>query len=377
MDRIFISSLQRGEMGAIRVTAARTIEALGMQPVMFETGAAAADAPRHVLLERIASCDALLLILGSQYGEAVTGGVSPTEDEFNQAKACNLPIVVLVQSTTMEPDEQAFLARVRGSWEDGRLTASFNDADDVGLAVTRALTDWRSSQRATSTAPVARERAIALARGREHPGSVTGGSKLRVVVVPATAAPLIDALALRDHGLLDDLAGAARTSGLVSQREGITPQLGADAIELTLATDGYERLTLQVGFDGSIVGEGAVGSGDMFFGSSVVLPERARAVMAATMAFAEAVWGRIDQRDQVRSLFVICAVPDARSKVYAVEPVGNSMSVPTNNPQTLLAPETPVQMRRADLGGSSDRLEAELYRAFELHGAVHTARGRR
>jgi hypothetical protein len=376
MDRIFISSLQRGEMGAIRVAAARTIEALGMQPVMFETGAAAADAPRHVLLERIASCDALLLILGAQYGEAVTGGVSPTEDEFNQARASNLPIVVLVQSTTMESDEQAFLARVRGSWEDGRLTANFNDAGDVGLAVTRALTEWRTSRRETSIAPMARERAIALARGRERVGSVTGGSKLRVVVVPAVAAPLIDALALRDHGLLDDLAGAARSSGLVSQREGITPQLGADAIELTLATDGYERLTLQVGFDGSIVGEGAVGSGDMFFGSSVVLPERVRAVMAATMAFAEAVWRRIDQRDQIRSVFVVCAVPDAASKVYAVESVGSSMSVPTNNPQTLLAPGTPVQMRRADLGGSTDQLEAELYRVFELHGAIHTGRGR-
>jgi hypothetical protein len=115
----------------------------------------------------------------------------------------------------------------------------------------------------------------------------------------------------------------------------------------------------------------------MFFGSSVVLPERARAVMVATMAFAEAVWRRIDQRDQIRRVFVVCVVPDAGSKVYAVEPVGNSMSVPTNNPQTLLAPDTPVQMRRADLGGSSDQLEAELYRAFELLGAIHTARGRR
>lgn len=77
-------------MGAIGVTAARTIEALGMQPVTFETDAAAADAPRHVSVERIAACDALLVILGSQTARPSPAPSVPPRTSFNQAKACNL-----------------------------------------------------------------------------------------------------------------------------------------------------------------------------------------------------------------------------------------------------------------------------------------------
>jgi hypothetical protein len=93
--------------------------------------------------------------------------------------------------------------------------------------------------------------------------------------------------------------------------------------------------------------------------------------MMQTVAFAEAVWQRIDSRDEVRDVFVACAVPDARHKVYALEPIGNSMSMPMSMPDVLVTPDPPLRTRRADLPTVIDRLEAELHRSFEVEHAVH------
>jgi hypothetical protein len=54
-------------------------------------------------------------------------------------------------------------------------------------------------------------------------------------------------------------------------------------------------------------------------------------------------------------------------KIYALEPLGNSMSLPN----LLIAPDPPIRARRQDLPSSVERLHAELKRAFELSGAVH------
>src|SRR5689334_9902675 len=91
MDRVFISSLQRDEMGAIRTAASNEVDSMGMQPVMFETGAAASDSPRNVLLDRVASCDVLLLIVSADHGEPGESGVSPTEDGVTEACARGIP----------------------------------------------------------------------------------------------------------------------------------------------------------------------------------------------------------------------------------------------------------------------------------------------
>jgi hypothetical protein len=76
-------------------------------------------------------------------------------------------------------------------------------------------------------------------------------------------------------------------------------------------------------------------------------------------------------RDEIRDVFVTCAVPEAQFKVYALEPLGNSISMPMRLPNLLVVPDPPIKARRQDLPSSVERLQAELHRAFELSGAVH------
>ncbi len=363
-------------MGAIRQAARRAVEALDMVPVMFETGAASEQDSRRALLDRIATCDAFLLLLGAEYGEALDRGVSPTEEEFDEARARGVDVLPLAQDTTRTPEQEAFLGRVRGNWSLGHLSANFTGADDVTYAVTRTLNDWRRRRSGGDTGPAAEARALELARGREHPGISYGGTKLRVVATPMVDRPLLDALALRDASVTDDLIGAGRASRLIPNSSGVDAEKGSDRITLEVAAGrGFERIHLIIGFDGSVVAEGPVGGEQRTLGGSAVMQDRAREVIARAMAFAEAVWQRVDARDEVRDVFVTTAVPEAPYKVYATEPVGNSMSMGGLGgiPHVLIAPDPPVRLRRADLARPEtvERLDAELHHRFESHGAIH------
>lgn len=201
---------------------------------------------------------------------------------------------------------------------------------------------------------------------------ISSGSKLRVAVAPAVGHPLLDVVALRDRDLVDDLAAAARASRLVPQSAGIQAEVGRDSIALALTGGrGFEQLVLRVGFDGSVVGEGPVDGDEYAFGGMVVMADRAREAMDRTLAFAEAVWQRIDTRDEVLDVFVACAVPEAQHKVYALQAPGNSLSQGWGLPHLLVVPEAPLRVRRADLADAVTPLEAELHRAFELQRAVY------
>ena len=373
MQRIFVSSLARGEMAAVRAAARAAVESLDMRPVMFETQPASAEGSRRALLDQVGTCDALLLLVGAEYGEPGERGISPTEEEFQQARDRGVDVLALVQEgVDREPAQQAFLARVRGSWEQGNFTASFTGPGDVTLAVVKTLNAWQRGQAGGDPTPAAAARALELARGDERRGMLHGGSKLRVVATPAINTPLIDAVALGDRDrLLEQLAGAARASGLVSQAMGIDASVDADRVRLT-AQGGRETLNLVVGLDGSVVGEGEVGGDQMGLGGMMVRADRARQVIAATAALAQHVWEVVDTRDEVRNILLIAAVPEAEHKSWVEHDPGSSMSMPMSMPHVLIAPDPPMQARRADLAqpATVDRLHAELRRGFELAGGV-------
>src|SRR4051794_13530477 len=217
-------------MDAVRQAARAAVESLDMRPVMFETGPPSEESSRRALLDRLAQCDAVILLLGDEYGEPVASGLSPTEEEFNEAVQRGVPVLALVQRGEREPAQDEFLRRVRGPWETGKLTSDFTDADDVGLAVVKALNTWRSERSAGDTEAVAVSRAQELARDTDRRGLSSGGSKLRVIVAPAVTRPLLDAVALGDPSLLDDLAGAARSARLVPHSMGIEPTVERDQI---------------------------------------------------------------------------------------------------------------------------------------------------
>src|SRR4051794_27128094 len=122
MQTAFISSVQR-DYGDVREAVAHASEAFGLRVLMAER-APAGGSPRGALLELVRQSDVFLLIFGDRYGDTGTGGMSPTEDEFNEAVRVGIPILVFVEECEREPQQAEFLRRVRGRWgDDGTLTA--------------------------------------------------------------------------------------------------------------------------------------------------------------------------------------------------------------------------------------------------------------
>jgi hypothetical protein len=373
VEPVFISSLARGEMGAIRASAKAAVESLQMRPVMFETAPASREDPRRALLDELGVCDVLMLLLGAEYGEPTERGVSATEDEFNEARGRGIPVIALVQEVTKSPEQEAFVRRVRGTWSDGRFAPEFRDASDVGFAVVAALNAWRQRATTNDQHAAALERTRALAVGSGRAGQSHTGAKARVVVVPIVRRSIMDAVMLGEAGLGDDLGMSVRKSGLVRHDMALKQKLTADGVEFEAADSrGFEQLRFLVAVDGAILAEGAV-SGSGMLGSSVIEGPSVRLVVEQSCAFALSAWEQIDRRDDIREVAATVAIPDASMKVYSdVEFTGNSLSMGSmmGSPAVLVSPNPPRVTRREDLGSPElvEQLVAEVRHAFLLDG---------
>lgn len=376
MKTVFISSIQRG-FSDVREAARKAVESLGMHAIMAETTGASAESPRRALLDQVREADIFLLLLGPHYGEPGESGRSPTEDEYDEAVRLGKPILVLKQNVELDPEQEAFLNRTRGSWDQGKLGGSFDDAVDAGLEIVKALRGQEARAAATvapSLVADAQERAVALAEGEERANTTSSGAKARFVAVPLVANPLLDALALEDAGLVEDVQSAARASGLVSNAMGLSATVSSAGIRFEGSEENaWETLQFLVGSDGAIVAEGGVGGDDGYFSGSVVIAGRLAQLVERAQRFALTVWERIDPGHDVREAALVLAVPEANHKVYAEVPVGGSMSVPMGLPYVVVAPRPPRLVKREDLGadGTTRTLTAELKRRFADQGAVH------
>jgi Domain of unknown function (DUF4062) len=368
MQTVFISSIQSG-FEDVRAAARAGVESFGWRAMMAETIGAAPASPQRALLDCVADSDALLLLVGPRYGARQESGLSATEDEFDEARRRGKPILVLRQEGELELEQQEFLERATGGWEGGALYGTFRDASDVGLAVVRGLTNIRDRGDRATLEPAAQDRVAAFAADARH----QDGSIVRVVLVPLIDQLLLQAAALEDRNLPEELAAAARAARLVQQSEGIATNVSAAGVQLHVGEQ-YAGRALTVGANGEIVVEASVGGDDRNFGSMRVLPERLEEAIRGAAAFAESAWKRIDRRGEVQEVAVMLAIPEAQHKSWGRGRGGNTISMGGmfSLPETAIAPEPARVLRRADLGREETTrgLVAEMRRLFVDAGAV-------
>jgi hypothetical protein len=340
---------------------------------MAETVGATPSSPQRALLDRVAACDIFVLLIGPRYGGRQESGLSATEEEFDQARRSGMDILVLVQEGERDEEQEEFLRRATHGWEEGILRDTFRDASDVGLVLVRALRNLEERGSRDELVPAAQARAQELATDDRSDPYSGGRAHVRVVLVPLRARPLLDAVALGNAALGEDLAGAARSARLVPQSLGINPQISAAGVRLDVGEQYGGGVALSVGAAGEVVAEAsAAGSGSL--GSMRIVPERVEAAVRSALAFAELAWRRIDERNEVREAAVTVAVPHAQNLSWGLDRDGTSISMGGmfSMPENAVAPTPPVVLRRADLAREETvtRLVAELERVFVDAGAV-------
>lgn len=357
MDKVFVSSVMR-DFAAERQAASDAVESLGLRPVMAETAPASADPSRTALLGRVGECDAVVLLLPNRYGDVTASGFSPTEDEFREAVRLSKPILVFVQDgVTREPAQDEFIARVRGSWESGWLTASFATPAQLSLAIVRALDELRTQLAGGDALPAAAARARELVVGsRRH--SSTSGAALRVACVPVGVGTLLNAHALDDAGLVNAVIAAARATGVLSQSVGVDSGVSAAGVELTAqGRDHGDRTTVVFAEDGAVCVEfGANASGNL--GSMAISHPRVADAIAAIAALSEQLWTNVPGGDRVRQICAAIGIPEAGYTIYSMSgETGGGMTM-GSVASPVVAPDPAIALRRNDL--TSDRLVAEL-----------------
>ena len=141
--RVFVSSVMKG-YEVYREATRVGIRQAECDAVLAEDFAAQSASSRNACIDGVQSADALVLLLGPRYGWVAPSGRSVTEEEYQEARRQQMPVLVFVQDgQSREPDQQAFVARVE-DYVHGHFRKSFRNSDDLERLVKEAVMarDW-------------------------------------------------------------------------------------------------------------------------------------------------------------------------------------------------------------------------------------------
>lgn len=246
--KIFISSLISG-FGEFREAAKTAVTTLRHEPVMAENFGARPASPQLTCLQGVRSADLVLLILGERYG-SVQGdsGVSPTHEEFLEAKDRKDVLVFVQQGVTPELTQSAFLQEVQ-AWQGGFFRIGFTTPEELKAAVIQSLHDYELAH-ATSPLdlPALSTRAVQLLPETRRNG-YAGTPALHVAIVGGPLQRILRPSELEDPQLANKLHQQALfgTPRLFDATKGMESNLEDDALVLEQERGARIRIDEQAG----------------------------------------------------------------------------------------------------------------------------------
>ncbi|RYF52101.1 MAG: DUF4062 domain-containing protein, partial [Cytophagaceae bacterium] len=209
--KIFISSLISG-MERERTLAKKIIKRLGNDFLSAEDFPAQINSPQVACLQGLRQSGLVVLILNEAYGEIQASGLSPTHEEYREAKDTRPIIAFIKQASNREAAQQEFINEV-SNWSNGLFRSSYNSIDDLEDQLTRALHSWEVSQ---ASAPVDEASLITDAlsalsnniSGNSHFRS-SSESDLLISVISGPSIPILRPSQIEDESFVDKLLQAA------------------------------------------------------------------------------------------------------------------------------------------------------------------------
>jgi hypothetical protein len=181
-QRIFVSSVMDGYEGP-REAAARAIESVGAEPVMFERFGGRDSDPEGAYLAEVESSSIYVGLLGARYGRLLPSRYSATHEEYLHAENCGLRLSVWAEDgVEREGHQQSFLDDIRVF----NVTGSF--ATQAALEQTLAT------------------RLQAIAAEELSPWVKVGRAIFRAKEISISGGDALLRAAVRDHDVADYLA---------------------------------------------------------------------------------------------------------------------------------------------------------------------------
>lgn len=352
--KVFISSAMSGydEYRSAAASAARTLECVVMRAEDF---GASPDTPQQACLAAAREADVTLVILGGRYGIRQASGLSPTHEEFREARDHGRLLVFVEQGVTREPHQEDFVQEAR-QWASGVYTASFSTPDELRDAVTRDLHRMTLSQLSAASEPAEmaeRARSRIKAQGG-YSGSwlhfvVVGGPPLEVLP-PSLATDValqesLEQLALFGHTSIFDRAAGARTISINSGL--IVEQPDASA---TITDDGIVHVRRPT----------PRSSGTL----PAIIEEDVTSALESCVAFTAAALDLIDPVRRLRDILTLTALEGSilgwrTAAEHQASPNSMSMGLGTSDDVPVLVPDRPKVRPRADLSAGRSALVAD------------------
>ena len=300
--KVFISSVIAG-MEDHRAAAREAAESLGYTVIAAEDFRASPSSPQQVCLEGVRDADVVVLLLGARYGTPQRSGLSPTHEEYREARGSK-PVLVFVQTdATPEPGEGTFIDEV-SSWEGGQYREPFDTPESLRKAVTGALHRWEVNQQA---GPVNEEelRARAAALLPRRTTYSPGSPLLHVIVAGAPAQRVVRPGALDDSALQREMEREAvygdrpvfdRSQGVQATVSGATLTIGQRNAEIALDEQGSVRVSRPARDAGGQIGVGIAS----------LIEEDVRERIADAIHYAGWLLERIDPTHRLSRVAVMC-----------------------------------------------------------------------
>ena len=279
---------------------------------------------------------------------------------------------MFVHDVDMQPEQSAFLKRVRGTWDRGELYEEFSTPQELTVAIATALARWKTGSRGEAVDAASRD-AVDLARGSQRQGGGSSGVAARIAIVPTIRERLLGPLELEDADLPELLMTAMRATHVASHNVGLSARVSSGGVAIASTnTDDWITVTTDVGVDGTIVAQGPVRSTTSRLGSFVD-PDRFTAFVTAAGEFAKLAWERIDASSVIQRATVAASIPDPTYKGWG-NVTGNMIRMSTGSFDAT-APIPAKVYQRGALGQDryARELTAAMARTFADAGATSSA----
>ena len=356
--RVFVSSVIGG-MEPHRAAVSDAVASLGYAVIRSEDFGASTDTPRRACLQAARTADLTIVLLGANYGQPQSSGLSATHEEFREA--CDHgTVAVLVQSDMdPEPRQREFVREAR-DWATGRLTDTFSDASDLRSKVTMLLHQHALRQQSGPVEPSELlERArLWLPRHRQH-----SPPRLHVIVTGGPRQELIPPSKLDDQ----QFSGPILQQALFGTEPVFTPGHGTRTVlergHLRLEQDGA---TIALVEDGTVVVSVPAMRRDREIRMALpaLIEDDIRSALTAALGFTAWFLGEVDSLRRLSHIVVLGAIEGGsvhgwRTRAeHAANP--HQMTMSMHQRDLVVVPEAPVVRPRSYLTSNRDQLVDDL-----------------
>jgi hypothetical protein len=354
--KVFISSVIR-EFEPFRDAAASAAKVLGHEVLRSEYLPAGPDPAERACLDLVRRSDVVVMLLGARYGATTTRALSPTHQEYREAREVNKDLLAFVQhGVEPEAQQKTFVDEVR-AWATGSGIAVFTAPDDLRDAIIRSLKELelaRAAGRVDADAMAERARARVGEIGRSlHAPSLV------LAVAPGPSATLLRPHQMADAGFQRELEREALYGNPSVLAHGEQTRTTLDQGSIVIVQDGG-RVVLDA--DGMIVVAGPAETGDGFIGS--LIREDILERLDTALRFVGGVLDRVDPGGRVTDIapvaaFVRLGYTGWRTRAEAARERGR-LSMNVQAEESIAVTLRPASRRRRALIAESTALAEDL-----------------